>query len=121
MPCVALLNGRHARPVLHLFKSAAAAFAKRVTLAGGADSDARCVRRGVVPSQPRSHGFGWKTFTRSRVLVVIDHQRVNRCQCPQLCAQGNAIGRRALFAPVVDGGFDVGDMDGGVHVKSRIN
>lgn len=116
VPGAALLNGRHAWPVLHFFKGAAAAFAKRVALAGGTDSDARCVWRGVVPSQPRGHGFGWKTFAGSLVLVMIDHQSVHRCQCPQLCAQRDAIGRGAALAPVVDGGFDVSDVDGSVHV-----
>jgi hypothetical protein len=122
VPSAALLNGRHAWPVLYFFKGAPTPFAESIALAGGANSDARRVRRGVVPRQPRGHGFGWKTFASSLNLMVIDHQGVHRCQCPQLCAQSDAIGRGAALAPVVDGGFNVdnidsGGVDGSIQVK----
>ena len=121
VPGAALLNGRHAWPVLHFFKGAAAAFAESIALAGGANGDTRCIWRGIVPSQPSGHRFGLKTFAGSLDLMVINHQGVHRCQCPQLGTQRDAIGGGALLAPVVDGGFDVGDVDGGVHVKSCVN
>jgi hypothetical protein len=92
VPGAALLNGRHAWPVLHFFKGAAAAFAESVALAGGTDGDARGVWRRLVPSQPSGHRFGRKTFAGSLVLVVVHHQRVHRGQCPQLSAQRDAIG-----------------------------
>lgn len=103
MPRVALFNGRHARPELHFFKGAAAAFAQSIALAGGANGDARRVWRGVVPGQPRRHRFGRKAFAGCLNLMVIDHQGVHRRQRPQLSAHGDAIRRRTAFAPVVDG------------------
>ena len=115
MPGAALLNGRHAWPVLHFFKGAAAAFAESIALAGGTNGDAGRVWRGVVPSQPSGHRFGRETFAGCLDLMVIDHQGVHRGQRPQLSAQGDAVGRGAALAPVVDGGFDVGDVDGSVH------
>ena len=115
VPSVTLFYGRHARPVLHFFKSAATAFAHSVALTGGANGDAGRVGRGMVPSQPSSHGFGWEAVCSGGVLVVKDHQGINLGQCPQLRAQGDTIGRRAALAPVVDGGFYVGDVQGGVH------
>ena len=125
MPGVALFYGRHAWPVLHFFKSAATAFAHFVALTGGANGDAGRVRRGVVPSQPRGHGFGREALASCRVLTVKHHQGIHRCQRPKLRAQRHAIGRWAAFAPVVDGGFDVGDVQGGFHgeitVKLEMN
>ena len=50
VPSVALFYWRHPRPVLHLFKSTATAFAHFIALAGGANGDAWRVWRGVVPS-----------------------------------------------------------------------
>jgi hypothetical protein len=122
VPGAALFYWRHAWPVLYFFKGAATAFAIGIALAGGADGDTGCVRRGVVPSQPRGHRFGRKTLASSLNLMVIDHQGVHRCQCPQLCAQSDAIGRGAALAPVVDGGFNVdnidsGGVDGSIQVK----
>jgi hypothetical protein len=111
VPGFALFYRCHSWPMLHFFKGAAAAFAKSVTLAGGANGDAGGVWRGVVPNQPRGHGFGGETVGRDCVLVVKHHQRVHLCQRPQLGAQGDAVGRGALVAPVVDGGFNVGDVD----------
>ena len=101
--------------MLHFFKGAAAAFAHGVALAGGADGDAGRVRGRFVPSQPRGHRFGRKTISRSGVLVVKHHQRIHLRQRPQLGAQGDAVGRGTLVAPVVDGGFNVGDVEGSVH------
>ena len=103
--------------MLHFFKSATTAFAVRIALAGGADGDAGCVRGRFVPGQPRGHRFGWKTFAGSCILTVIHHQRVHRCQRPQLRAQGDAVRRGAFVPPVVDGGFNVCDVESGVHVK----
>ena len=96
--------------MLHFFKSATAAFAVRIALAGGADGDAGRVGCGVVPSQPCGHGFGREAVCSSGVLAVEDHQGIHLSQRPQLWAQGDAIGRRAALAPVVDGGFYVGDV-----------
>ena len=115
MPGVALFCGRHTRPVLHFFKGAAAAFAQLVALAGGADGDAGRVGRGAVPGQPSGHGFGGKAVFSGGVLAVVGHQRVHLGQRPQLGAQRHTIGGRAALAPVVDGGFNVGDVDGGGH------
>ena len=103
--------------MLHFFKSTATAFAVRISLAGGADGDARRVGRGVVPGQPRGHRFGRKTISRSGVLVVKHHQRIHLRQRPQLGAQGDAVRRGAFVPPVVDGGFNVCDVESGVHVK----
>jgi hypothetical protein len=113
VPSAALFDGRHAWPVLHFFKRTAAAFAKRITLAGGANSDAGCVWCGVVPSQPGSHRFGRETVAGSFNLTVIHHQRIHRGERPQLRAQRDTVGRGTALAPVVDGGFDVDNMDGG--------
>ncbi len=110
MPSVALFYRRHTRPVLHFFKSAAATFAVRIALAGGADGDAGRVWRGVVPGQPCSHGYGREAVCSGGVLAIEDHQGIHLSQRPQLWAQGDAIGRRTALAPVVDGRFYVGDV-----------
>ena len=119
MPGVALFYGAHTRPVLHFFKGAAAAFAHLVALTGGADGDAGRVGRGLVPGQPGGHGFGRETVCRGCILVMVGHQGIHPCQGPQFGAQGHAIGRRAALSPVVDGGFNVGDVDGGGHAGTR--
>ncbi len=46
------------------------------------------------------------------VFVVIHHQRVDLGQRAQLGCEGDAVGRGLLLAPVVDGGLDVGDVNG---------
>ena len=115
MPSVAFVYRRHARPVLHFFEGTAAAFAHFVALTGRADGDARCVWRGLVPCQPRRHGFGRETVSRCRVLPVKHHQRIHLSQGPQLFAQGNAVIRRTFLAPKIDGCFNIGDVQSGVH------
>ena len=62
MPGAALLNGRHAWPVLHFFKGAAAAFAESIALTGGANGDAGRVWRGVVRSLKNGNRFGREKF-----------------------------------------------------------
>src|SRR5205085_1070584 len=51
-PGASLLRRRHLGPVLHLLETASATLALRVALAGGADRDAGCVGRRVVPVAP---------------------------------------------------------------------
>ena len=52
VPGLALLDRAHFQPQLHLGKAAPAALAFLVTLAGGANGNARRVGHGVVPGQP---------------------------------------------------------------------
>ena len=110
VPCVAFFYGCHTWPVLHFCEGPAAAFAHFVALAGGANGDAGRVGCGVIPSQPRDHSFYRKTYARRRILAVKHHERIHRCQRPQLWAQRHAIGRGAAFTPIVDGSFDIGDV-----------
>jgi hypothetical protein len=106
--------------MLHFFKGSATAFTKSIALASGTNSDAGCVWRGVVPSQPSSHGFWGETFAGCRVMAVKHHERIHLSQRTQLGAQGHAVWGRAAFAPVVDGGFDVGDVEDGFHGYAAI-
>jgi hypothetical protein len=57
--------------------------------------------------------LGGKADFVDLVFVVKHHQRVDLGQRAQLGRKGDAIGRRLPLAPVVDGGLDVGDVDGG--------
>jgi hypothetical protein len=45
--------------------------------------------------------------------MVKNHERVNLGQRTQLGRQCHAIGRGVFIAPVIDGGFDIGDVDAG--------
>ncbi|MOA63377.1 hypothetical protein D3C78_1890830 [compost metagenome] len=67
----------------------------------------------MVPVEPGSPGLGGKADLVDLVFVVEDHERVDLGQRAQLGRQRDAVGRGRLLAPVVDGGLDVGDVDGG--------
>jgi len=112
----------HLGPVLHLVKTATAAFAGFVALAGRANGDARGVRRGCVPLQPSRVGRTRHGVFIRFLLAVVHHQGINFSQRARGCGQGHAIGRRTVRAPIVDGRLDVGDMNachGGCLEKRR--
>lgn len=98
-------------PMLHLAKTTAAAFAKVVSLAGGTNRNAGRIWGAFVPNQPGCISLARHAALVSLVLVVKNQQCIHLGQGPQLWCQGNAIGRRRTLAPVVNGRFDVGNMD----------
>ena len=111
-----LVRGRQFQPALHFGKTAPAAFAFFVALAGGADGNAGRVGLGVVPGQPGLQGGGGQ-------LGRVNARRALPYQGAVHLGQG-AHGRRQhamvgglAGAPVVDGGFDVGDVDGDRHAQ----
>jgi hypothetical protein len=57
--------------------------------------------------------LGGKAGLVDFVLMVEHHERVDLGQRAQLGRQRDAVGRGTLLAPMVDGGLDVGDVNGG--------
>ena len=85
VPGLALFNRVHAQPPLYFFKRATTAFAHLVPLAGGADGDARCVGRAVVPRQPsRVSRFAHHGHIHLQRMVV-HHAGIDLCQRTGRC------------------------------------
>ena len=116
-PGDAFLRRRHGRPVLHLAESSAATFAQFIALAGRADRDAWRVGGRLVPDEPGRQRIGGKACFVGQILMMKNHQRIDLGQRTHLGRQRQAVRRGTPAAPVVDGRFDVGDMQGW-HGKS---
>jgi len=117
-PYGTLLWWLHGGPHLHFVEAAATTLAFLVALAGGADGDAGRIGGRVVPGQPGCHGVRGKALNLHFGLMPEDHQRVHLGQGPYFGLQQHTIRGRVALSPVVDGGFDIGDVQCG-HGRAR--
>ena len=58
-------------------------------------------------------GFGRETFFCSFVFFVINHQCIDFGQCTDFRCECDAIRRRLFVTPIVNGRFDIGDVNTG--------
>ncbi len=97
--------------MLYLFKGATAPFAVSVPLTGRANGNARRVGRLFVPSEPCGIGLWREAQSADLVFMVINHQGVHAGQGAQGRAQFDPVRAGAGLTPIIDGGFDIGDVD----------
>ena len=58
-------------------------------------------------------GFRWKPFFCGFVFFVINHQCIDFGQCTNFRRERDAVWRRFFVTPIVDGRFDIGNVNTG--------